>query len=146
MKNQILVFALLFLGMNSVFAHEEGGMPHHASPPGARVFIIEPADGATVHNPVKVKFGLEGMMIAPAGPTGGENTGHHHLLIDLEALPPLDRPLPSSEQIRHFGQGETEASLTLTPGWHYFRLLLADGNHIPHNPPVMSDVVHINVQ
>jgi hypothetical protein len=92
-----------------------------------------------------VVFGLKGMGVAPAGMEKA-NTGHHHLLIDLEAPPALDKPLPADEQHKHFGGGQTEVTIELTPGQHTLQLLLADHNHIPHDPPVMSEVIRIVVE
>jgi hypothetical protein len=116
-----------------------------ASPPGAEVYIISPKDGATVHSPVPVQFGLKGMGVAPAG-VKFENTGHHHLLIDSDAPTDAATPLPATDKIVHFGKGQTETTLTtLTPGKHTLQLLLGDQNHIPHNPPVISKKITITV-
>jgi len=114
------------------------------SPPGAEVYIISPKDGARVSNPVLVQFGLKNMGVAPAG-MKAENTGHHHLLIDTNAPTNMAAPLPATENIRHFGKGQTETSLTLTPGKHTLQLLFADQNHIPHDPPVISKRITITV-
>jgi len=114
------------------------------SPAGAEVYIISPKDGAKVHNPVLVQFGLKGMGIAPAG-VKFDNTGHHHLLIDSEAPADMSAPLPKTDKILHFGKGETETSLTLTPGKHTLQLLLGDMNHVPHSPPVISKQITITV-
>jgi hypothetical protein len=113
---------------------------------GAEVYIISPKDGATVHNPVLVQFGLKKVMgVAPAG-VKFDNTGHHHLLIDTD--PPSDpsTPLPATDKIVHFGKGQTETTLTLAPGKHTLQLLLADANHIPHSPPVISKKITITVE
>jgi hypothetical protein len=114
------------------------------SPAGAEAYIISPKDGAKVHGPVLVQFGLKGMGIAPAG-VKMENTGHHHLLIDTEAPADLGAPLPATDKIVHFGKGQTETTLKLAPGKHTLQLLLGDQNHIPHNPPVMSKKITITV-
>lgn len=114
-----------------------------ASPPGAEVYFIDLKDGATVPPKFTVHFGLHGMGVAPAG-SSKPNTGHHHLLIDAE-LPPLDQPIPNDFNHLHFGAGQTEAELTLSPGTHTLQLLLGDGGHIPHTPPVYSPLIHINV-
>jgi hypothetical protein len=116
-----------------------------SSAPGAEVYIISPKDGAVVHNPVLVQFGLKGMGIAPAG-IKYDNSGHHHLLIDTD--PPADQsaPLPATEKIVHFGKGQTETTLTLSPGKHTLQLLLADLNHIPHSPPLLSKKITITVK
>src|SRR5579864_4366656 len=107
------------------------------SPAGAEVYIISPKNGATVHaDKVLVQFGLKGMGIAPAG-IKFDNTGHHHLLIDTDAPADMSAPLPSTDKVVHFGKGQTETTLHLTPGKHTLQLLLGDPNHAPHNPPVI---------
>lgn len=116
------------------------------SPAGAEVYIISPKDGAKVKSPVLVRFGLgDKMGVAPAG-VKFDNTGHHHLLIDTDAPANLSAPLPATDNIKHFGKGQTETSLTLTPGKHTLQLLLADQNHIPHDPPVISKKITITVE
>ena len=113
------------------------------SPEGAEVYIISPKDGAKVHNPVLVQFGLKGMGIAPAG-IMFDNTGHHHLLIDTDLID-LSAPLAANERIVHFGKGQTETTVSLTPGTHTLQLLLSDAYHVPHNPPVISKRISITV-
>jgi hypothetical protein len=115
------------------------------SPPGAEVYIISPKDGATVPNPVVVQFGLKGMGVAPAG-VKYDNTGHHHLLIDTDAPADQSTPLPATDKIVHFGKGQTEATLNLSPGKHTLQLLFADLNHIPHSPPLLSKKITITVK
>lgn len=115
------------------------------SVPGAEVYLIEPADGATTAATFKVKFGLSGMGVAPAG-ADLKNTGHHHLLIDVNELPDVTKPLPASNQVKHFGGGQTETVLTLTPGIHTLQLLLGNYVHIPHDPPVLSKKITITVK
>ena len=114
------------------------------APMGALAYIIAPADGAIVQNPVRVVFGLKGAGVAPAG-NPRDDAGHHHLLIDTE-LPNLDLPIPADDNHRHFGGGQTEAELTLAPGAHTLQLLLGDEIHVPHNPPIVSEVVTIEVR
>ena len=114
------------------------------APPGAEVYFISPTDGATVASPVTVRFGLKGMGVAPAG-TQKEATGHHHLLIDADP-PPLDQPVPTDEHHKHFGAGQTETAIELTPGRHTLQLLLGDFAHIPHDPPVVSQKITITVE
>lgn len=114
------------------------------APEGAQVYFIAPQDGATVTNPVTVKFGLRGMGVAPAG-TEMEKTGHHHLLIDTD-LEEYDAPIPADENHRHFGGGQTETSIELAPGTHTLQLLVGDHNHIPHDPPVQSEKITITVK
>src|SRR6266436_2389329 len=116
-----------------------------APAPNAEVYFIAPLNGATVHGPISIRFGLKGMGVAPAG-VKFENTGHHHLLIDTDAPTDAAAPLPATDKIVHFGKGQTETTLTtLTPGKHTLQLLLGDQNHIPHNPPVISQKITITV-
>jgi len=112
---------------------------------GAEVYIISPKSGAVVHNPVLVQFGLRGMGVAPAG-VKFDNTGHHHLLIDTDAPSDPSTPLPATDKIVHFGKGQTETTLNLAPGKHTLQLLLADANHIPHSPPLISKKITITVE
>jgi Domain of unknown function (DUF4399) len=136
---RLLLLAALILATPCAFAQERT-----PSPAGAEVYIISPKNGATVHNPVRVQFGLKGMGIAPAG-IKFDNTGHHHLLIDSDAPTDLSAALPANEHVVHFGKGQTETTLTLTPGKHTLQLLLADQNHIPHDPAVISKKITITV-
>ena len=110
----------------------------------ARLYIISPANGAEVSNPVTVRFGLAGMGVAPAG-VASPNTGHHHLMIDAPA-PPGDLPIPKDDHHLHFGGGQTEVTLTLAPGEHTLQLELADLNHIPFDPPLLSEPIKIRVK
>jgi hypothetical protein len=115
------------------------------APSGAEAYIIEPADGARVTSPVRVVFGLKGFGVAPAGVERAD-AGHHHLLVDAPLPADLGLPIPNDEQHRHFGGGQTEVDLTLPPGRHTLQMLLGDHLHIPHDPPIASSVVTIEVQ
>ena len=114
------------------------------SPEGARVWFITPGNGTEVTSPVVLEFGLEGMELRPAG-DAAEHSGHHHILVDT-GLPPMNLPIPTDANHVHFGLGQTSVELSLEPGPHTLQLLLGDDLHIPHDPPVMSQVLHITVQ
>ncbi len=120
--------------------------PKPRSPAGknAEVYFIGLADGAVVQKTFTVYFGLSEMGVAPAG-INRPNTGHHHILIDAP-MPPLDRPIPNDFRHLHFGSGQTEATLTLPRGKHTLQLLLGDSDHIPHDPPVASKPITIEVK
>jgi len=119
--------------------------PRTPAPRDAYVYIGWPLDGATVtSNRVKVWFGTRNFGVAPAG-VSVKNTGHHHLLIDVP-LPPLDQPIPSDSHHVHFGLGQTETVIELPPGTHTLQLLMGDSDHIPHDPPVTSKRITINVR
>jgi len=139
-KILLTIFALFSL-MTSPLANDLVSK----SPPDATLYIIEPIDGATVSKTFKVIFGLSGMGVAPAG-TNIENTGHHHILIDMDKLPDLTKPLPATDQIRHFGGGQTETELTLAPGEHTLQILLGNYAHVPHDKPVISEKITITVK
>ena len=120
----------------------------HSPPKGARVFFVGLQDGEVVESPFKVKFGIEGFGITPAGTTGKRRhtAGHHHLLIDVERLPDMDEAIPRDARHIHFDQGETEALLELPPGVHTLQLLLGDEEHEPQDPPLISDKITIRVK
>ena len=114
-----------------------------SSPAGAKVYLVYPKNGGVVSPESVVRFGLVGMGVAPAG-IDKANTGHHHLLIDTP-LPPMGEPIPNDFNHLHFGLGQTEAKVKLPLGTHTLQLLLGDENHVPHDPPVMSQPIKVLV-
>ena len=142
MKLRPLITSLLALAFaGAAFSIE---LPRTAAPPEAKVYFISPSNGQVIKGDVTVRFGLVGMGVAPAG-TVLEATGHHHLIID-SPLPALDQPLPKDDLHLHFGKGQTEAVVKLAPGKHTLQLILGDANHIPHQPPVVSEKITITVK
>ncbi len=133
-----LVIAGLFAA--TITAQE---LPSTPAPEGAQVRIVSPKDGETVGREFTVVFGLEGMGVAPAG-IDIEGTGHHHLLVDQAELPPAGKPMGNPPM--HFGKGQTQTTLTLEPGKHTLQLIMGDKLHVPHNPPVVSEVITIEVK
>jgi hypothetical protein len=140
---RIIVAVSLLVAVFAVGASEDERVS--AAPADAAVYFITPANGDTVSQTFKIRFGLSGMGVAPAG-TVRDNTGHHHLLIDVGELPAMDGPLPATDNIKHFGGGQTETELTLAPGIHTLQLLLGNYAHVPHAKPVLSDKISITVQ
>ena len=114
------------------------------APLDAEVFFISPKDGDVVTSPVTFRFGIKGMKVAPAG-TMRKNSGHHHLLIDVKH-PSFDKPVKKDAQHRHFGKGQTEATIKLSSGKHSLQLLLGDHKHTPHDPAVRSSKIIITVK
>lgn len=143
MKRMLLALALTGVAA-SAMATGALGLPVTKAAAGAEVYIISPKDGATVSEHVLVRFGLKGMGIAPAG-TVKDNTGHHHLLVDVKQLPAAGQPIPKDDQHLHFGGGQTETVLTLKPGTHTLQLELGDANHLPFDPPLVSKKITIHV-
>ncbi|MBC8211261.1 MAG: DUF4399 domain-containing protein [Gammaproteobacteria bacterium] len=120
----------------------------HSPPPEAKIYFIGLTNGALVSSPLRLKFGIEGFGITPAGSKGKirHTAGHHHLLLDLDDLPDMDEPIPHTANHIHFDKGETEAVLELSPGRHTLQLLLGDEEHEPQAPPLLSERISITVK
>ena len=108
-----------------------------------KVYFINLEDGDRLESPFLIQFGLSGMGVAPAG-TDRANTGHHHLLINVNEID-LSKPIPSSSSHIHFGGGQTESLIDLIPGDYSMQLVLGDMTHTPHNPPIISQRINITV-
>lgn len=143
--NSILGRSLLLLCCSMAAVFSSASELVSKAPEGAEVYIIEPKNGAVVSKTFVVKFGLKGMGVSPAG-LDKANTGHHHILIDLDKMPDMSTSLPATEQLKHFGGGQTETELTLAPGTHTLQLLLGNYLHIPHSKPVLSEKITITVK
>ena len=140
----ILMLEVTAISANDVTENTSSVTNRSPAPDGASVHIEALQSGATLPSEFNIKFLVEGMSIAPAG-SKIENTGHHHLLIDLSDLPDMNKPLPATDHVRHFGKGQTETNLTLEEGVHTLQLLFADYLHIPHDPPLISERITITV-
>ena len=138
--SKILV-ATAAIAMSSVLVAQQAEKT--PAPAEAQLYIVSPQNGAVVSQTFNVVFGLQGMGVAPAG-VQTNNTGHHHLLVDGATLPDLNAPLGAA--VTHFGGGQTQTTLTLTPGQHTLQLILGDYVHTPHNPPVISEKITVTVQ
>lgn len=114
------------------------------SPAGATVRISNIEDRATLPTTFVVKFEVVGMEVVPAGDKSPDS-GHHHLMIDVQELASASKPLPVSDKIIHYGAGQTEAEITLKPGKHTLQLMFADANHVPFDPIIMSEQIDITV-
>lgn len=113
--------------------------------PAAELYIGWPNNGEVIKKrQIRVWFGLRNMGVAPAG-VDTPNTGHHHLLIDVD-LPAFDEPIPSDEHHLHFGKGQTETVIELAPGKHTLQLIMGDKDHVPLDPPLYSKKITITVK
>ena len=128
----------------AVAAAPAGASVRKRSPLGARVFFVYPRDGDYIYPTSTIRFGLSEMGVAPAG-INKAGTGHHHLLINADE-PRLDGEVPNDPKHLHFGAGQTEVKLTLPIGTHTMQLVLADENHVPHDPPVISERIKVTVR
>jgi hypothetical protein len=146
--NKFFALSLLTLTLGSSIlaintAHAHNKVSQSAAPANANVYIISPADGAIVPSTFTIKFGLKDMGVSPAG-IEKKHTGHHHLLIDKASLPAFDMPMGGD--VKHFGGGQTQTTLTLPKGKHTLQLIMGDHHHIPHKPAVISKKITITVE
>jgi hypothetical protein len=99
----------------------------------ARVFFVEPKNGATVTSPLHLKFGSAGIEIAavPAGQvtTARPGIGHYHLGIDQSCLPQGQTIVKGTPSWVHFGDGKSEFDTQLAPGKHKLSLQIGDDLH-----------------
>ena len=137
MKFVVLFFCVTFL--SDAIAHR------YHSDEQKRVYFITPSDGTTITNPVKIKIGATGINIVPAG-VDMPDSGHHHLLINVDKLPDLKSPIPADSNHLHFGKGQTEAELNLPKGKHTLQLLIGNHLHIPHSEPIISEKIVITIE
>lgn len=145
LKHRLTAIALCCICFLSLLVPSGYAANLSPAPESATAYIIAPSNGETVSSPFVVQFGLSGMGIAPAG-IDRPNTGHHHLLVDVDELPSLTEPLQGSAQVLHYGAGQTETELSLTPGEHSLQLVLGNYSHIPHDKPVISEKITVTVK
>jgi len=115
------------------------------APKDAYLYFVWPQDGMKIKSPFWCRFGLRNMGVTHAGDNFA-NSGHHHLLIDVNA--PLDpnEPIPQDKNHLHFGAGQTEAHIELPPGKHTLQLVLGDAGHYPFKPPVVSQKITVTIK
>lgn len=107
---------------------------HSQHPGGARVFFVEPVNGATVKSPVQFVFGSEEITIAAVPP--GElteadvrpDTVHFHLGVNTDCLPP-GQVIPKADPWIHFGDGKNTIEMQMPPGEHKFAVQAGDDRH-----------------
>jgi len=113
------------------------------SVPGTKVYFINLKEGQTIKSPYVIQIGLTSQMgIAPAL-ADWPDTGHHHIIVD-STITNMNKSI-SSKHI-HLSKGQSEISVDLTKGKHTIQIVFADYSHIPHDPPVMSEVINITVE
>jgi len=122
MNGSRIVFSALLLAVFSMSGH---ALAHEGAHAG--VSFAEPHDGAVVHTEFRVKMGITGMAVQPAG-HAVEGKGHHHLIIDGDCIH-KGEAIAKDATHKHFGKGQTEATLMLAPGRHSLTLQFANGLH-----------------
>ena len=124
------------------FAASAQGKPAHQD---ALLYFVWPQNGATIKGGFWCRFGLRNMGVTHAG-DNYQNSGHHHLLIDVKELPPGDAPIPNDATHKHYGKGQTEDTIHLEPGTHTLQLDFADARHVQFDPPIVSPKITIHVK
>jgi hypothetical protein len=113
--------------------------PNPNQPPADKgVWFMEPQNGATVGQTFKVKFGVKGMDVEPAGDQN-KGKGHHHVLVNLMSKP-AGEIIPFDDQHIHFGKGQTEAELKLPPGQYKLTMQFADGFHLSYGKEMAATI------
>lgn len=107
--------------------------------------IIWPYNGSVVRGGFWLRMGLSGMGVAPAH-VAWPDTGHHHVLVDVDEPPRAGEVIPNDRNHLHFGGGQTEARLDLPPGKHSLQLVLGDEDHRVFAPPITSPKITITVR
>ena len=128
---------ILVAGLGFVADAQQTAKPaaKNATAKKARVFFVEPKNGATVTSPLHMKFGAEGIEIAAVPP--GDITkaqvrrgiAHYHVGIDQSCLPPGKTIVKGTPSWVHFGDGKDVFDTQLTPGKHKLALQLGDDLH-----------------
>ena len=141
MRTVRLILLAAALASASSAVHAQG----KPAPKEALLYFIWPQNGATIKGGFWCRFGLRNMGITHAG-DDYQNSGHHHLLVDVtEPLDPKE-PIPQDKNHLHFGAGQTETRLELPPGKHTLQLVLGDAKHYLFDPPIMSEKITVNVK
>ena len=113
-----------------------------------RIFFVEPKNGASVKSPVKLKFGIENYTIS-AVPDGTPTTarpgvGHFHVGVDTGCLDPGKTIVKGTPSWIHFGKGDSEIDMQLTPGKHKLALQIGDDLH--NTMPGLCSTITVTVK
>jgi len=143
MSRRGIAFGSLVLVLGALLAQAQTPATAQTAQTAQSVSIVEPANGATVTSPFKVRFAVRGMVVAPAGEIVA-GSGHHHLLIDVDPIA-AGTPVPADEKHIHFGKGQTETEVTLPPGTYRLTAQFANGAHQSFGP-AMSQTIKVTVR
>ncbi len=139
-----LLVALMVAGVGAV----AGAQAPKPAAKKARVFFVEPKNGATVTSPAHLKFGSQGIEIAAVPP--GDVTkarpgiGHYHVGVDETCLASGKTIVKGTPSWVHFGDGKSEIDMQLTPGKHKLALQVADDLH--NALPGLCTTITVNVK
>jgi len=113
------------------------------APVAAGVYFANLKEGAVVTSPFVVQFGLQGKQIGPLGDMNPE-LGHHHLIINGPATP-SGEAVPADATHLHFGKGQTQTELNLSPGDYTLTLQFGNGAHLSYGS-AWSQTIHVHVK
>ena len=145
-RTSVAMLVAVIVAGAGILAGAQGGQK--AAPKKARVFFVEPKNGATVPATVRLKFGSEGIEIAAVPP--GELTktrpgvGHYHVGIDQDCLKPPTTIVKGTPAWVHFGDGKSEIDMQLTPGTHKLALQIGDDLH--NTMPDLCESITVTVR
>ena len=150
LRSQLALVAVTCAGLGVLVAAQGRAIP--AAKPAAkkppRVFFIEPKNNATVSSPVHMKFGSEGITIAPVPQpdptTARPGMAHYHVGIDQSCLPAGKNIVKGTPSWVHFGDGKDVFDSQLTPGKHKLALQLGDDLH--NTMPGACQVINVTVK
>ena len=143
LKNFNILLTSLILFAPGIYSSDLKALECREGKP--EVFFISPSENIVSSTGViDLEFGIKNFNIAPAGHIACDS-GHHHLLINVP-LPDLTRPIPSDENHIHYGKGQTSDTINLPKGVHKLRLVLGNFAHIPHDAPIISDELIVEVR
>lgn len=108
-------------------------------PENAKVFFVNLKDGQSVTSPIKIEMGVEGMRLDTANGILKPASGHHHILIGMDSIS-TGTVVPKDSVHLHFGNAQTSAEVTLSPGKHILALQFADAMHRSYGTKLTSKV------
>jgi len=145
LPKQLALLVVVAIAGAGVMVAAQAAKPAAKKP---RVFFIEPKNNATVSSPVHMKFGSEGVTIAPVPQpdptTPRPGMAHYHVGIDQNCLPPGKNIVKGTPSWVHFGDGKDVFDSQLTPGKHKLALQLGDDLH--NTMPGTCSVITVNVK
>lgn len=127
--------------------HQKVSYTVEATPSDLGVSWLEPSDGATVQSPFKVRFGMSGSAMSPAGQNPLDKTaGHHHVSVNKGVVTPgFALPMGTADYL-HYGKAQTEAEVTLAPGTYELTMQFADAAHRSYGKRLASKTITVTVQ
>ena len=127
--------------------HQKVRYTVEATPADLGVSWLEPSDGASVKSPFKVRFGMSGSAMSPAGQNPLDKTvGHHHVSVNKGVVTPgFALPMGTADYL-HYGKAQTEAEITLAPGSYDLTMQFADAAHRSYGKKLASKTIKVTVQ